>query len=315
MSEHNDPAIQLNGITRVFSRRRAERGRFALDTVNLAVGRGERVALLGPNGSGKSTLVALVLGLDRPTAGTIRVLGGPPGGAARRRGEVAAVRQTVGLDPLLTVRENLMLTGELYRVIDPARAAAACAHNMGVGDRLDDRVSTLSGGLARRSDLARAAIASPQLLALDEPAAGLDIEARRSLVEMIADRSLGGDAAVLIATHHAELAEVCDRAVFMRAGEVIADGAPSQLRDRFLGGAACVRVPRDHARRLDRSRLVLHQLLSGVIGAGEPGVVAEAAADLVREGVPVRSGPATLEDAYAVATGRGLGVGSEETAA
>lgn len=193
----------------------------ALAGLSLVAGPGESVALLGPNGSGKSTLLSILSGLDRPDDGSID-LGG---------GIVGAVQQRSALDPVLTVRENLTLHAALGRLgrQQSSTRVASLADAVGLADRLDARVGTLSGGLARRCDLARALLHEPNVLLLDEPTAGLDAGSRRAFLEHIDRERAARSMTVIHATHHADEGERVDRVIVLSRGRVVGDAAPGAL--------------------------------------------------------------------------------------
>lgn len=190
--------------------------------VSLRVRAGERVALIGPNGCGKSTLIHLLSGASTPAAGSVRWFEGVAPAHARRR--IGVVFQSPALDDLLTVRETLRLAGRLLLL--PAerieRRLAALVESMGLADRATDRVGTLSGGLKRRVDLARAIMHEPELLLLDEPTAGLDVDSAEAFNDSL--QSLGqAGVAVVSATHTLSEVEAADRVVVMSAGRIVLD--------------------------------------------------------------------------------------------
>ncbi|WP_306369635.1 ATP-binding cassette domain-containing protein [Nocardiopsis sp. CC223A] len=188
----------------------------AVHGVDLDIGPGARVALTGTNGSGKSTLLRAVIGLHRPSGGTVAVDGhvARTGRDLNRRRRTCAwipQRQAAGAFPLL-VRELLDTGG------DPAAARTAAA-DLGIGDLLSRPVSTLSGGQLQRAHLARVigrVAAGAALVLADEPTAALDFGARREA----AARLLGLGATVLVVTHDPELAAACDRRLEMAAGHL-----------------------------------------------------------------------------------------------
>ncbi len=311
------PAIVVRDLRASFARRGAEPVR-ALDGVSLTIARAERVALLGPNGSGKSTLLGTMALARAPDEGELRGLGEDlvrASGHERRRylARLAVVFQGVSLDPLLTIRENWRTHAALWGFRGDALDARAAdlADRLGLADRLDDRVRTLSGGLARRADLARALLTSPDLLLLDEPTAGLDLAARADFLDSL-DAAAHG-ATVVMTTHQMDEAERFGRVVLMDRGRVVADDAPSRLR-AALGGHV-VRVG-PHPRREDlEARLVAMGLTrrpdaaGGVVfGVGEHagGLLEQAGLELARSGIPFEMGPPTLGDAYLALTGRRL---------
>jgi iron complex transport system ATP-binding protein len=203
-------------------------GRPVLAGVRLEVGPGERVGLVGLNGSGKTTLLRALAGLDAPLAGTIRWEGGAlPAGAAR----VRAVGVLLQQEPpsAFRVRDLVALglgldgpPGEsARRRVDDALAAA------GLGALAERRCASLSGGEAQRARLARALVAGPRLLLLDEPTTHLDPARQASLLGRL-DRLRAG-AAVVLATHDLELASTCDRVALLHDGRVAALGAPADV--------------------------------------------------------------------------------------
>lgn len=220
------PALEARALTARYGERTA------LDRVDLAVSAGERVALLGPNGAGKSTLISILATLLPPTSGHARVMGvdvvRDPFAARRRLG---IVFQGPSLDRRLSVQENLRLLGRLYGLGGGAlaRAVNEVLARVDLADRRRDRVSTLSGGLARRLEVARALLARPSVLLLDEPTSGLDPAARAEVWEAIEAQSRAGTA-VLYATHLGEEAERAHRVVILDQGRIVAEGDPASLK-------------------------------------------------------------------------------------
>jgi len=209
----------------------------ALDGINLDVPEGSFFGLLGPNGAGKTTLIRSIVGLVRPDGGELRVNGhsmlGPDAPAARRT--VGYAPQEIALDRFVKVRDLLSLHGR-YFGMTRADATARADELLAVFD-LSDKAGTLpsrlSGGMRRRLMLARALVHRPDLVILDEPTAGVDIELRDELWQYI--RKLHADGTtILLTTHYLEEAEtLCERVAFIRAGRIIADGTPAELRERF----------------------------------------------------------------------------------
>ncbi len=306
-------AIEARGLRRVFPG-----GRVALDGVSLSVARGEWVALLGPNGSGKSTLLRMIATIDSPEAqaGSLRVLGcALPGEERGARSGMGVVFQKVGLDGLLTVRENLETQAALYGARGGVRGAervSEVARRMGVEDRLDDRVGRLSGGLARRVDLARALLSEPELLLLDEPTTGLDLDARRTFLATLDQARVERPSMGIVMTTHAmEEAERADRVVMLDRGRVVAEGTPGELR-RGLG-TRVVTSERRWSEQLERAGLRVRagEDGRGVVGMGESEAVERAGVELLRAGAGFAVGEPTLGDVYLSVTGRTLREGGE----
>ena len=200
----------------------------ALDAVDLDVRPGELLALLGPNGAGKSTAVSLMLGLAEPDAGEARLFGESPHALVARR-RTGVMLQTAGLPDTLEVGELLAQTRSYYP--NPL-AADECAAIAGIGDLMRRRYGKLSGGQQRRVQFALAIAGRPELLFLDEPTTGLDIEARQGLWTAIRALVAGG-AAVLLTTHYLEEAEaLADRVAVLARGRIVAEGSVQQIRAR-----------------------------------------------------------------------------------
>ncbi|MEX2237682.1 MAG: ABC transporter ATP-binding protein [Dehalococcoidia bacterium] len=219
------PAASTAAITAkdLVHRYQPERG---LRGLSLSVPRGTIYGLLGPNGSGKTTFLLLIAGLLEAKSGSLEVLGYAPGKAAA--GRLGWVFQEQSLDPLLTVRETLALSAKLYRV--SPHSVTAAADRARLDDRLDERVSTLSGGMRRRLELARALQHGPELLLLDEPTLGLDLESRRDFWALV-DELRGDGLTVLLASNDVSEVEAnCTRVAFLRDGRLVAEGSPAELR-------------------------------------------------------------------------------------
>jgi ABC-2 type transport system ATP-binding protein len=211
----------------------------AVDGVDLTIHRGEVVALLGPNGAGKSTTVDMLLGLARPDAGTATLFGTTPAEAVAQ-GKVGALLQSGGLVPDLTVAEIVRLVASLY---PKHRAVAEVLARAGVDGFAKRRVGDLSGGQQQRVRFAMALVADPDLVVLDEPTTGLDVEARRAFWAAMREETAQGRT-VLFATHYLDEADAyADRIVLMRAGRVVADGTASQIKARASGRTIRATLP------------------------------------------------------------------------
>jgi ABC-2 type transport system ATP-binding protein len=216
-----------------------------LHDVSFDVAAGEVVALMGPNGSGKSTTLGILGGLSAPQTGTITFDGRPiTRGDRAFRADLGFVFQSASLDVKLTARQNLALAARLHGLSTAATADAVAAglSRAGLEERADDTVDTLSGGMRRRLDIARALLHRPRLLLLDEPTTGLDERAWRRTWQQIRQVAQSGDAAVLLTTHRPEEAARADRVVIMDAGRIVADDTPDALIARIEGDVVVLRA-------------------------------------------------------------------------
>jgi ABC-2 type transport system ATP-binding protein len=208
----------------------------ALHGVSFEVAEGEVFGLLGPNGAGKTTTVEILEGYRQRDAGEVSVLGYDPGTAPRElRERIGVVLQHSELTPLLTVREvHRMFAGYYGQPSDVDDVIEL----VGLAEKRDARVKTLSGGQKRRLDLGIALVGDPDLVFLDEPTTGFDPAARRSAWDLIRSlRSLGKT--ILLTTHYLDEAQqLADRVAVIRAGEIVSLGTPAEL----IGGAATTEI-------------------------------------------------------------------------
>ena len=219
-------ALEVTNLHHRYGERESLRG------VSFSVAKGDLFALLGPNGGGKTTLFRIISTLITPTSGTVEVFGldvaKDPAGA---RTQLGVVFQSAAVDPWLTVLENLRHHGYLYGLAGPslARGIERALERFGLSPRAGDRVGTLSGGLRRRVELAKALLPEPPLLVLDEPSSGLDPTARRELLQEL--RRLRDDegTTIVLTTHLIDEASVADRVGILHEGQLVAIGAPSDL--------------------------------------------------------------------------------------
>ena len=219
--------IELDGAAKVYA---GAVPTPALRPTDLRVGRGELVVILGPSGSGKSTLLNLIGGLDRPSAGRVRVDGvdlaalPPPRLADFRRDHVGFVFQFYNLLPSLTARENVELAAELSgrrAAVDGALAA------VGLAARAGHFPGQLSGGEQQRVAIARALVKDPPLLLCDEPTGALDEGTGSAVLALLEGLVREGGKTVLLVTHNAALAERATRVVRLRDGALVADERPA----------------------------------------------------------------------------------------
>ena len=219
--------------------------RVALDNLSFDVAPGTIFGLLGPNGSGKSTLFRILATMMAPTSGQATIDGFDvvrQAGQVRRR--IGVVFQSPSLDRKLTVRENLIAQGHLYGLSGAVLRArvGSTLERLGLADRAGDLVETLSGGLRRRVEIAKALLYGPSVLLLDEPSTGLDPAARLELISAIAALRDGHGVTVLLATHVLEEADRCDRLLLLHRGRRVAEGTPAELKSRVGGDVVLLEV-------------------------------------------------------------------------
>jgi ABC-2 type transport system ATP-binding protein len=298
--------IEISDLRHRYGEREALRG------VTLEVACGEIFALLGPNGGGKTTLFKILSTSMRPASGTVRVLGHDLArDAAAVRPRLGVVFQNPGLDGKLTVAENLIHHGHLYGLGGSSlrQRVRQVLADLGLGDRADDRVETLSGGLARRTELARGLLHSPELLLLDEPSTGLDPGARRDFSHHLRELRDRAGVTVVLTTHFMEEAERADRVAVLHEGALVALGAPGELKHRVGGDVVVIEAEAPgELREKFRMRFGLEaQIVDGTLRV-ERARGHELVRDVV-EAFPgeVRSvtfGRPTLEDVFVHVTGR-----------
>ena len=218
--------IQVENLTHVYG------GRKALAGVSFEVRKGEIFGLLGPNGGGKSTLFRILSTMMVPIAGHDVVKE-----AAEVRRHVGVVFQTQSLDKALTVDENLRAQGHLHGLSGAllTERIERAVERLGLADRRKDLVETLSGGLRRRVEIAKALLHRPLVLLMDEASTGLDPAARRDLSRHVENLRDNEGVTILLTSHILEEADRCDRLVLLHQGAVVAEGSPGELRARIGG--------------------------------------------------------------------------------
>lgn len=221
-----EPVISARGLTKQFKDRVVVRG------IDLTVRAGVCFGLLGPNGAGKTTTLRMLLGMSPVTAGSLEVFGLPIGPAGRAiRARIGVVPQADNLDPDFTVAENLRVYGRYFGIDSRILGTriAELLEFVGLSDRADSRIGTLSGGMKRRLTIARALVNDPELVVLDEPTTGLDPQVRHMIWSRLRELRAAGKT-LLLTTHYMEEAErLCDELVIMDNGVVLEQGAPAAL--------------------------------------------------------------------------------------
>ncbi len=268
--------------------------------LSLSLPRGEVFALLGPNGAGKSTTIRMLTTLTLPSQGSAQVMGYD---VVRQplqvRQAIGVVLQQVTLEGSLTVWENLEFHGRMHHLPNPLRQERInrWLDYVRLADRRDSQVRTLSGGMKRRLQVARALLHEPQVLFLDEPTVGLDPQARRLLWDILRDLNRQG-MTLLVTTHYMEEAEeLCHRIGIMDAGKLIELGSPEQLRQQHGEGLLVTSATGSQSQGIEAAQQ-FHFFPT----------VAEAQYHL--DSLPDRTGkmvrPSNLEDVFVKLTGRQL---------
>jgi len=224
-SAAGQPIAALTGVSKKYG------ATTALDGLNLSLHAGEVVTLLGPNGAGKSTAVRLMLGLAGPTSGTVRIFGGDPREAASRT-RVGAMLQVARVTDTIRVREHIDLFRSYYPRPLAVKEITRIAQLEGIEGKF---FGELSGGQKQRLLFALALCGDPDLVFLDEPTVGMDIEARRGLWQQIRSLKQRGRT-VLLTTHYLEEADaLADRVIVINKGHVVSEGTPAEIK-RMSGG-------------------------------------------------------------------------------
>ncbi|GAA3722016.1 ABC-2 type transport system ATP-binding protein [Spinactinospora alkalitolerans] len=283
-------------------------GAAAVDRLDLTVRRGEIFGFLGPNGAGKTTTLRMLLGLIRPSSGTARVLGRPPGHPAALRA-IGALIEGPAFYPYLSGRDNLRLVAR-YAGIRAGRTDAAL-ETVGLAGRGGDAFATYSLGMKQRLGVAAALLKDPELVILDEPTNGLDPGGMRDMRGLIRDLADWGHTVLLSSHLMAEVEQLCDRVAVISGGRLVAEGDVTELR-----GESVLRVRADP---LDRARELLERLVGpdrvALDGGGlrlrtDPAGAGPLNKELVGAGITVTElcrEKRTLEDAFFEVTGTGGG--------
>lgn len=225
MTSAPDCAIRVHEIEKSYGNLSVLRG------VSLDIYRGSIFALLGTNGAGKTTLLRILATLLRADGGTARVNGYDVANEAEKvRGSISLTGQFAAVDEILTGRENLQLVAKLRQCVSPKMISDELLHRFSLVDAADRRVSTYSGGMRRRLDIAMSLIGAPPIVFLDEPTTGLDPQARLEIWQTVKDLATSG-VTVLLTTQYLEEAEqLADHIAILHEGRVIAQGDLDELK-------------------------------------------------------------------------------------
>jgi ABC-2 type transport system ATP-binding protein len=221
-------SIQVNGLQKSYKQLHVLKG------VDFEVEKGTIFALLGSNGAGKTTIIKILTTLLKQDGGKAAVNGFDvalkPGNV---RQSISLTGQFAAVDEILTGRENLIMITRLRHLQDPTRVAADLINRFGLSDAADRRVSTYSGGMRRRLDLAMSLVGKPQVIFLDEPTAGLDPEARIEVWKIVKELAQAGTTVFLTTQYLDEAEQLADRIAILHAGRIIANGTLAELKKLF----------------------------------------------------------------------------------
>ncbi len=206
--------------------------KLALNKVNLKVDRGQLVAYLGTNGAGKSTTINILTGLLKPTSGTITYA---------KDLKIGVVFQSSVLDDVLSVNDNLNLRAQMYRDVSKAWLERLI-DLIGIRSFLHQKYGTLSGGQKRRVDIARALIDHPDILFLDEPTTGLDLQTRIVIWNLLRKLQKEQGLTIFLTTHYLEEAKNADQMYILENGEVLANGAAHEIKDRYAPSKLVIKL-------------------------------------------------------------------------
>jgi len=230
MTAMTDNALEITGLRKTYAATKRTTAKEALMGVDLVVPRGSIFGLLGPNGAGKSTLINILAGLVTKTSGSVRIWGFDQDENPRQsRAAIGIMPQEPNLDPFFTPRGSLDVQAGLYGVPKSQRRTDELLALTGLSDKADAHARSLSGGMRRRLLLGKALVHSPQILVLDEPTAGVDIELRKMLWQNV--RALNDNGmTIILTTHYLEEAEqMCDQIAIINHGAVIANDTTANL--------------------------------------------------------------------------------------
>ncbi len=300
-----EPAIEVADLSFSYGDRQA------LSAVEFTIARGEIFGFLGPNGGGKSTLFRLLSTLVPIQSGGARILGCDLRGATQAlRRKIGVVFQSPSLDGKLTVTENLAIHGNLYgmrgaRLKERTQAMLA---RLDVSDRAGDLAETLSGGLRRRVELAKALLHEPELLLLDEPSTGLDPAARREFFNLLSRLRESDGVTIVLTTHYMEEAERCDRIGVLDRGRLVAIAPPGELKQRVGGDVMVISAaaPEALAQKIAQRLQVRAALVDGTLRIERPRgheLVARLVDEFGGEIESITFGRPTLEDVFVHLTG------------
>lgn len=224
-------AIEIKNLVKTYAAQHNQPEKFALKGVDLSIPRGSIFGLLGPNGAGKSTMINILAGLVNKTSGSIRIWGFDQDQSPRQsRAAIGVMPQELNLDPFFTPRGALEVQAGLYGIPAKDRQSDAILDMVGLTDKAHAYARTLSGGMRRRLLLAKALVHHPQILVLDEPTAGVDIELRQMLWQNVRRLNRERGMTIILTTHYLEEAEeMCDEIAILSQGQIITQDTTKNL--------------------------------------------------------------------------------------
>ena len=269
----------------------------AVDNIQLQFKRGTFNAILGPNGAGKSTTISMLIGLKQPTQGEIIYEPGT---------KIGVVFQTSVLDEMLTVRENLTIRAKQYKGLKPNRVSDLIGR-LGLSAFQKQKYGTLSGGQKRRVDIARALLHGPDLLFLDEPTTGLDIQTRKSIWDLLYQLQREEGMTVVLTTHYLDEADEADQIYIVDHGKVIAQGSALDIKSQYATNILKIRFKeRQQIESLKSSGMSVEQQsqLEYVLQPESEREAIDYLAQVRDKIAHFEFRPGTMDDAFIALTGR-----------
>ena len=269
----------------------------AVDNIQLQFKRGTFNAILGPNGAGKSTTISMLIGLKQPTQGEIIYEPGT---------KIGVVFQTSVLDEMLTVRENLTIRARQYKGLKPNRVSDLI-DRLGLSAFQKQKYGTLSGGQKRRVDIARALLHGPDLLFLDEPTTGLDIQTRKSIWDLLYQLQREEGMTVVLTTHYLDEADEADQIYIVDHGKVIAQGSALDIKSQYATNILKIRFKeRQQIESLKSSGMSVEQQsqLEYVLQPESEREAIDYLAQVRDKLAHFEFRPGTMDDAFIALTGR-----------
>lgn len=248
MSDEQPPAISIRNLVKRYAGHKGAAPKLALDGISFDVPQGGIFGLLGPNGAGKSTLINILAGLVSKSAGEVSIWGHDIDRDRRNaKATIGIVPQEIVFDPFFTPFEVLENQAGLYGVAKALRRSEELLRAVHLSDKRDAYARSLSGGMKRRLLIAKAMVHSPPVLVLDEPTAGVDVELRRQLWELVGELN-GQGVTVVLTTHYLEEAEeLCDRVAIINHGRLITNRPTRELVGMMRDKAVVLTLDRDVA--------------------------------------------------------------------